>query len=39
MGEIDHDAAVGEHVKVLNLSSKKLVTGLLVDENAVRVEF
>ena len=39
MGEIDRDAVVGEYVKVMNLSSKKLVAGLLLDENAVRVEF
>jgi len=39
VGEIDRDSVIGEYVKVLNLSSKKCLKGLLVDENAVRVEF
>ena len=38
-GEMHHDAAVGEYVKVSNTLSKKIVTGFLVDENTVRVEF
>jgi flagella basal body P-ring formation protein FlgA len=39
MGETRQDAAVGDYVKVMNLSSKKIVTGLLVDEGTVRVEY
>lgn len=38
-GEMKHDAAVGDYVKVLNLVSKKIVTGFLVSENMVRVEY
>jgi flagella basal body P-ring formation protein FlgA len=33
------DAAVGESVAVENLGSKRIVTGLLVDEGSVRVEY
>jgi flagellar basal body P-ring formation protein FlgA len=39
VGETRNDAAVGAYVKVENMMSKKVVTGLLVDENTVRVEF
>lgn len=39
MGETRQDAAVGAFVKAENLMSKKIVTGLLVDENTVRVEY
>jgi flagella basal body P-ring formation protein FlgA len=39
MGETRQDASVGDYVKVVNLNSKKIVTGLLVDENTVRVEY
>jgi flagella basal body P-ring formation protein FlgA len=39
MGETRQDAAVGDYVKAVNLSSKKMVTGLLVDEDTVRVEY
>jgi flagella basal body P-ring formation protein FlgA len=39
MGEIRSDAVVGEYVKVLNVLSKRMVSGFLVDENTVRVEF
>ncbi len=39
MGETKNDAAVGEYVKAVNVLSKKIVTGLLVDENTVRVEY
>ncbi len=38
-GELKHDAAVGESVKVINLASKKIVAGLLVEEGTVRVEY
>jgi len=39
MGETRQDAAVGDYVKAINLSSKKIVTGMLVDEDTVRVEY
>jgi flagella basal body P-ring formation protein FlgA len=39
MGETKQDASVGDYVKVVNLNSKKVVAGLLVDENTVRVEY
>jgi flagella basal body P-ring formation protein FlgA len=39
LGETRQDASVGEYVKAVNLNSKKAVTGLLVDENTVRVEY
>jgi flagella basal body P-ring formation protein FlgA len=38
-GELINDAAVGDYVKTVNLMSKKVITGLLVDENTVRVEY
>lgn len=38
-GEIRHDAAVGDRVKAVNLQSKKTVSGMLVNENTVQVEF
>ncbi len=38
-GQLSQDAAVGDMVKALNVQSKKIVTGMLVDENTVRVEF
>lgn len=38
-GELKHDAAVGDSVKVINLASKKTVAGLLVEEGTVRVEY
>lgn len=38
-GETRQDASVGDYIKAMNLSSKKIVTGLLVDEDTVRVEF
>jgi len=38
-GEMKQDASVGDRVKVINLLSKKIVTGLLLDERTVRVEF
>ncbi len=39
VGETRNDAAVGAFVKAENLMSKKIVTGLLMDENTVRVEY
>lgn len=39
VGETRQDASVGDYVKAMNLSSKKIVTGLLVDEDTVRVEY
>jgi flagella basal body P-ring formation protein FlgA len=38
-GELTRDAAVGDYVKTVNLMSKKIITGLLIDENTVRVEY
>lgn len=38
-GELQRAGTVGEYVPVLNPLSKKVVTGLLVDANTVRVEF
>jgi len=38
-GETRENAYVDDAVKVVNLSSKKTVTGILVDENTVRVDF
>jgi flagella basal body P-ring formation protein FlgA len=39
VGELRENATVGSIVRVLNSSSKKQVTGVLVDEETVRVEF
>jgi flagella basal body P-ring formation protein FlgA len=39
MGETRENAYIDEAVKVTNLSSKKTVTGILIDENTVRVTF
>ena len=38
-GEIKENSYVGGFVKVINLTSKRLITGLLIDENTVKVEF
>lgn len=38
-GELRETSYVGSTARVINLSSKKTVTGMLVDENTVRVEF
>ncbi|HET6514390.1 MAG TPA: flagellar basal body P-ring formation chaperone FlgA [Thermodesulfovibrionales bacterium] len=38
-GELKENTRVGDYVKAINLSSKKTVTGVLVDENTVRVGF
>jgi len=38
-GEIKQDAVVGDYVRAMNLLSKQIITGLLVDVNTVRVEF
>ncbi len=37
-GELQQNGSVGDYVKVMNLSSKKIVTGLLLDQRTVRVE-
>ncbi len=39
IGETKQDASVGDYVKAVNIASKHIVTGLLIDENTVRVEF
>ena len=39
MGETRENAYIEDVVKVTNLSSKKTVTGILIDENTVRVAF
>lgn len=39
LGETRENAYVEDVVKAVNLSSKKTVTGILVDENTVRVDF
>jgi flagella basal body P-ring formation protein FlgA len=38
-GQMKQSGAVGEYVKVLNPSSKKVLTGLLVDPETVKVNF
>lgn len=38
-GELKSESRVGSPVKVLNLQSKKVVSGVLVDENTVKVDF
>lgn len=37
-GELQQNGSVGDYVKVMNLASKKIVTGLLLDQRTVRVE-
>jgi flagella basal body P-ring formation protein FlgA len=37
-GEIRENGSIGDTVKAVNTSSKKMVAGLLVDENTVKVE-
>jgi flagella basal body P-ring formation protein FlgA len=39
LGETRENAYVDDVVKAVNLASKKTVTGILVDENTVRVDF
>lgn len=39
LGETKQDAVVGDYVKAVNLNSKKVVTGLLIDENTVQVAY
>lgn len=38
-GEMKEDGHIGSYVKAVNLTSKKVVTGMLLDEHTVRVEF
>ena len=37
-GETRENSSVGKYVKAVNTASKKTVTGILIDENTVRVE-
>jgi flagella basal body P-ring formation protein FlgA len=39
LGEIKENSSVGNHVKAVNLASKKVISGFLMDENTVKVEF
>lgn len=39
LGELKDNAYIGDTVKVVNTASKKIISGLLVDENTVRVSF
>lgn len=39
LGELKENASVGTYAKAMNLSSKKIVAGILTDENTIRVEF
>lgn len=39
IGEIKENSYVGNYVKVVNVASKKIITGLLTDENTVKVVF
>jgi flagella basal body P-ring formation protein FlgA len=37
IGEMKKDSAVGKYAKVINLASKKIVTGLLINKNTVKM--
>ncbi len=37
-GEIKESGSVGDYVKALNIASKKVISGLLIDENTLKVE-
>lgn len=39
IGETMENASVGSYVKVLNIATKKVIKGLLIDEGIVKVEF
>lgn len=39
IGELKEDGYIGDYVKVINLSSKKIVQGVLIDANTVKVEY
>ena len=39
LGEIKENSSVGSRVKAVNLASKKIISGLLLNENTVKVEF
>jgi flagella basal body P-ring formation protein FlgA len=39
LGEIKENSAVGNRVRAVNLASKKVINGLLLNENTVKVEF
>ncbi len=38
IGEMKQDGTVGNHAKAINLASKKIVTGILINENTVKME-
>lgn len=38
-GEMKESGRVGDYVRVINSTSKKVITGMLIDENTVKVEF
>ncbi len=38
-GEIRANAFVGSQAKVINLASKRVISGVLIDENTVKIEF
>lgn len=38
-GEIKSNTYIGSKAKVMNLASKKVISGVLIDENTVKVEF
>ena len=37
-GEIKESGNIGDYVKALNIASKRVISGLLIDENTVKVE-
>ncbi|MGB9716292.1 MAG: flagellar basal body P-ring formation chaperone FlgA [Thermodesulfovibrionales bacterium] len=39
LGELKENAYVGDTVKVVNTASKKIISGLLIDESTVKVSF
>jgi len=39
LGEIKENSSVGSHVKAANLASKKVISGILMDGNTVKVDF
>jgi flagella basal body P-ring formation protein FlgA len=39
VGELKEDGYVGDYVKVVNVSSRKIIQGILIDENTVEVEY
>jgi flagella basal body P-ring formation protein FlgA len=39
LGEIKENSSLGSYVKAVNLASKKVISGVLMDENTVKVDF